>query len=116
VIKQKWVSKKTGRRSRLLDIDCFTGTGDRLPSVDASDGRYLAGYFQNEHGEQWVFVGDLQEKTAKFWSGDAGWDESDADVVVITQALGVLQTMILNGPERMWINACLATVGISVRI
>lgn len=115
MIKQKWAPKDK-RRIRLLDIDCFTTIDDKLPSFDASSGKYLVGYFQNEINDQWVFVGDKMEKKATFWSGDAGWDEPDGDIVEISEEHGVIRTMILNGPEKMWINSCLATLHISVRI
>ena len=99
-------------RYPLLSVDNSTMPGLKLPEVDASDARYRVGYFQNQYGEQWIFVGDCQEHKATFWSGDVGWAEDDAIVIEVTADTKSLKRVILNEPEMLWITACLATVGL----
>ena len=48
---------KTHKGERLLEIDNVHVTDcGPPPSLDATD-KYV-GYFENPHGEQWVFIGD----------------------------------------------------------
>ena len=46
----------------------------RPPQIDTQDGNYH-GYYENEHGEQWLFVYDRKTKTATLRGGDIGWDK-----------------------------------------
>ena len=70
------------------------------PRIDGSQpGRYY-GYFENEYGEQAVFVYEYKTKVGMLWMGDAGWD-SPTQVVD-----GDTPNMILNGTEKLWLQAC----------
>jgi hypothetical protein len=74
--------------------------GEPPDETNELSGRYV-GYFQNEHGDQWLFMSDPETGTATLRSGDAGWDT----------------TYTLRGPEdlpasmtdseRAWVLACL---------
>jgi len=44
------------------------------PFIDANAPGKYHGYFENEHGEQAVFVYDRETKTGTLWVGDAGWE------------------------------------------
>lgn len=58
------------------------------------------GYFENEHGEQWVFVYDRRTKTAELSGGDVGWEQ------VFQIKNGHNDDLILNEEEKTWIQAC----------
>jgi hypothetical protein len=70
------------------------------PHVNANtEGRYH-GYFENEYGEQAVFVYDSATKEGKLWHGDAGWERSHK---VIS---GLTLDLVLSREEEMWLQAC----------
>ena len=64
-----------------------------------AQGRYH-GYFENEYGEQAVFVFDYETGMGTLWMGDAGWDN------IIAVVDGVAQDLILNEAEVLWLQAC----------
>lgn len=57
-------------------------------------------YFENEHGEQWVFVYDPEIKKAELRGGDAGWD----NVFIVEN--GQAKELVLNLNEKEWLQAC----------
>jgi hypothetical protein len=67
------------------------------PRID--DSRYL-GYFENQHGEQAVFVYDRDSSQAIVYIGDAGWDAPHAVVD------GAVPDLVLSETERLWVRAC----------
>lgn len=69
------------------------------PYVEGLLGQYV-GYFENEHGEQMIFVFDRQGKTGCLYAGDAHW-ETTYKVVD-----GVVPGMILSSMEGQWLRAC----------
>jgi hypothetical protein len=97
------IRKLCDGRSRLLEIDnAHAADSGDPPSVDTAD--YL-GYFENNHGEQWVFVGDRAKGTAALWGGDAGW----AKCHQIT-ADQMAPDVVLNSEESSWLMACWAAL------
>lgn len=78
------------------------------PTIDSQTGDYH-GYFQNEHGEQWLFVYDRSAGTATLYGGDIGWEDpvtmekpqslEPADVMQRTN-------LVLSPPEFAWLAAC----------
>ena len=74
------------------------------PSVVADPSVY-SGYFENQHGEQWVFEYDRNTGRGTLRGGDVGWDA--VRVVVKGEAAG----LILNQGERAWLLACWYAVG-----
>lgn len=70
------------------------------PRVDGDrQGKYF-GYFENEHGEQAVFVHDRVSSSAVVMLGDAGWDSRYP--VIEGRARGV----ILDQAEQLWVYCC----------
>jgi hypothetical protein len=48
--------------------------GSEPPAITNDvEGQYL-GYFENRHGEQWVFVYDRVAQTGALRGGDVGWE------------------------------------------
>jgi hypothetical protein len=47
--------------------------GDSSQVPEPAPGSYVS-YFENELGEQWVFVREPGEPSATIWGGDAGWE------------------------------------------
>ncbi len=70
------------------------------PRIDANTKGKYCGYFQNEHGEQALFVYDYETHKGTLWLGDAGWDQS-AEVIG-----GKAPKFILGKNEQMWLQAC----------
>jgi len=52
----------------------------RPPAIDDSEPNRYLGYFENEHGEQAVFVYDRARRVGTLSLGDAGWERSLAVV------------------------------------
>jgi hypothetical protein len=96
--------KKHHQAERLLEIDNVHVPGcGTPPAVDAA-GRYVS-YFENSYGEQFVFLGDRQKKTAVVYGGDIGWDNAIA--VSVDEPC---PDVILNDQERAWLLGCLAVL------
>ena len=75
------------------------------PIVNGAEGRYYIGYFENEHGEQWIFTRDRKTGTATLRSGDIGWNTA------IDVTSGPNTELILSAPEHNWLAACLHASG-----
>ena len=58
------------------------------------------GYFENQNGEQAVFLYDYEQERGTLSMGDAGW-EHPHDVVD-----GKVPGLMLNHPEQLWLSAC----------
>src|SRR5579864_2700513 len=57
-------------------------------------------YFENQHGEQAIFLYDYQQEHGTLYLGDAGW-EHPYDVVD-----GKVLELMLSHPEQAWLRAC----------
>lgn|SRR5690606_22907213 len=83
-----WVDNKHGESS------------GEPPVIDGSQrGKYYS-YFENEYGEQAVFVYDYETETGTLYMGDLGWEEP----VTITE--DTRSEVILNEAEGLWLGAC----------
>ncbi|MBU0494231.1 MAG: hypothetical protein KKB13_20475 [Chloroflexi bacterium] len=69
------------------------------PTIAEQPGRYL-GYFENEFGEQWIFVREPGATTGMLYGGDAGW--ATGYPVIDGQAAD----LVLDAPETVWLRAC----------
>jgi hypothetical protein len=74
------------------------------PDVRKMKGKYY-GYFENQHGEQWVLQFDAKADKGVLRGGDLGWDE------VVEFDLHnddwLLRLPIMNQHEQEWLQACL---------
>ncbi len=68
------------------------------PTFESGDG-YLS-YFENEHGEQWVFAMDRESGVFFLCGGDIGWESRQVGD-------DGLKSLVLSLPERMCVLACL---------
>jgi hypothetical protein len=66
---------------------------------DLSPDQYL-GYFENQYGEQAVFVYDRDSSQAMLYLGDAGWETPHAVIDAAVPGLVLAET------ERLWVRAC----------
>ncbi len=75
------------------------------PPIVNEDGRntYI-GYFENQHGEQWIFSCDRRTGEAELRGGDTGWNKPWPVVG------GNVDGLNLNREEKLWLEACLAAV------
>jgi len=57
-------------------------------------------YFENQNGEQAIFLYDYEQERGTLYMGDAGW-EHPYDVED-----GKVPGLMLNRPEQLWLSAC----------
>ena len=57
-------------------------------------------YFENQNGEQTIFLYDYEQERATLYMGDAGWEHP------YTVIDGKISGLILNRPEQLWLSAC----------
>jgi hypothetical protein len=70
------------------------------PRIDDRGPSQYLGYFENQHGEQAVFVYDRVASHAIVYLGDAGWDTPYGVVD------GAVPDLVLSETERLWVRAC----------
>jgi hypothetical protein len=106
------IVKKSEPGEHLLEIDNLHVDGcGPTPTGDAG-GSYLS-YFENQEGEQWVFVGNCKTGRAEIRGGDAGWE----NVYEVTLDHPSPLNLILNDAERTWLIACfMAFAGVSFEV
>ncbi len=76
------------------------GTPPALEHTAASP--HYCGYFENDYGEQWLFIYDQATQQATLRGGDAEWEN------VYSVLDGVASGLILNRAEQTWLSACWA--------
>ena len=70
------------------------------PQFDGDAAGRYHGYFENEYGEQTIFIFDRQTRTGTLWMGDNGWENT------IPVVEGVAQDIVLDEAETLWLKAC----------
>ena len=70
------------------------------PFAPADNEDHYYGFFTNQHGEQWVFIYDLDAANGVLYGGDTGW----ANAYPVTN--GRAKELILDAAERLWLQAC----------
>lgn len=70
------------------------------PIVSSDDPNLYIGYFENLHGEQWVFTYNRSTKQGELRGGDAGWNTRKE----VTD--GIVPGLALNAEESLWLEAC----------
>jgi hypothetical protein len=70
------------------------------PFIDGDRRKRYHGYFENEYGEQAIFVYDYEVNEGTLWMGDAGWEKS---YKVID---GKAPELTLNEREALWLLNC----------
>lgn len=87
-------------QSLILQISNHHTAGcGTLPRIEERPGQYL-GYFENQYGEQMIFIFDRRSGTGRVYAGDAGW-ETPYKVID-----GVAKELILTPEEGLWLRAC----------
>jgi hypothetical protein len=97
---------------RILAVPLVEHGGDRFPkdiSLEPSADRYI-GFYQNQHGEQIVFVRERGQEPQLF-HGDFGWSPLEAVWPEISTAIPLAHwvsgQLILDQAEVLWLAACL---------
>ena len=80
-----------------------TEKSGKSPQFDGNKVGGYHGYFQNEYGDQFVFVYDYTSRKGMLWSGDAGWDEPYHVVD------GNAPNLIMGANEVLWLQVCWKT-------
>jgi hypothetical protein len=84
--------------------NCHAATCGIPPHTEADPGRYC-GYFENQFGEQWVFVYEPASDRATLRGGDAGWDRAYEVTLGAEDRLAGAPT--LSVLEEAWLRVCL---------
>jgi hypothetical protein len=69
------------------------------PPIVRDDKNLYIGYFENPHGEQWIFTFDRATRNAELRGGDVGWNE------IYRVNGGQVADLILSAEERQWLQA-----------
>jgi hypothetical protein len=90
-------------KSRQLIFEAFNrhGVTEGLPphiSTDVSGNYY--GYYENEYGEQFIFVYERAGGKGTLWLGDNGWETPEPVID------GHAPNIVLSKPELMWLLSC----------
>lgn len=70
------------------------------PQIDGTSSNCYRGYFENEHGEQAIFVYDRTSQEATLYMGDAGWEHPHRVVD------GRVPDLVLAAGEQAWLKCC----------
>ena len=70
------------------------------PHIDDLHSGQYRGYFENDYGEQAIFVYDRDSSQAVLYLGDAGWQTPHAVVD------GGVPDLVLSETELQWVHAC----------
>ncbi len=70
------------------------------PSINGNDPDKYIGYFQNMHGEQFLFIYDRVAREGIIRHGDAGWNNPYPVVD------GTAPRLIMHEAELLWLQAC----------
>ena len=70
------------------------------PIVNSDDPALYIGYFENPHGEQWIFTCDRKTGKAELRGGDTGWNT----VHIVKD--GLVHGLNLGHEESAWLQAC----------
>ena len=72
------------------------------PPIVGDDENAYVGYFENVHGEQWIFTFDRLTGDAVLRGGDVGWNSENRVID------GVVPGLILSAEEQLWLRSCWA--------
>lgn len=75
------------------------GSG-KPPHIDGNIRKRYHGYFENEFGEQAIFVYDYEIGAGTLWMGDAGWEKS------YTVVEGKVPELLMGQNETVWLSNC----------
>ena len=70
------------------------------PIINSDDLNVYIGYFENRHGEQWVFTYHRKTRKSELRGGDCGWN------IVHSVVAGTVADLILGKEEAAWLQAC----------
>src|SRR5690349_4597441 len=90
--------KHSGKPLLSLNNHHIDGCG-APPHVTDKASQYV-GYFENQQGEQAIFVSDRAAQVGTLWLGDCGW-ESPYQV-----GEGQVASVVLPEAERTWLRTC----------
>lgn len=80
-----------------------TEASGKPPHIDANIRKRYHGYFENEYGEQMIFVFDYEVGEGTLWSGDVGWELPHKVVD------GTVPEILLGESEAVWLGNCWKT-------
>ena len=97
--------KQNDQRPLFVVSNHHTGSCGRPQTINGDEPNTYHGYFENTHGEQFIFVFNTESKKAELCCGDAGWEQPYPVVD------GSAEGLILSSEEQMWLASCWRVVG-----
>ncbi|MBI4601926.1 MAG: hypothetical protein HY721_08185 [Planctomycetes bacterium] len=94
------MSQPTPSRALFTVSNHHTPHCGKPPAVEGDDPTTYHGYFENEHGEQALFLYTRESGEAWLWLGDAGWEKPSRVVE------GRPEGLTLSPSEQTWLGAC----------
>jgi hypothetical protein len=95
------MSTSNGGDAPLFQVrNHHSATSGPPPHIDDVRTNQYLGYFENQYGEQALFVDDRDSSQAILYLGDAGWDIPHP---VVDRAV---PDLVLSEIERLWVRAC----------
>jgi hypothetical protein len=73
------------------------------PHIDGDIRKRYHGYYENEYGEQAIFVYDYEVQEGTLWMGDAGWETAYRVVD------GKVPELVMGLNETLWLFNCWQT-------
>lgn len=96
--------KSQGQDSTILSIsNNHTNAFPYKTLLVPSDKARYVGYYQNDHGEQWVFIYGKEYGGGLLIGGDLGWDTV---VPLGNGAVPINQQVSLSQGEQLWLYSC----------
>lgn len=71
------------------------------PSIDGNTPNRYHAYFENDLGEQLIFVYDRETDTGTLYHGDLGWEHPQT-----VEEGGLVPNLVLDDAETLWLRAC----------
>ncbi len=92
----------TPTNQNVLTIPNHHSDACGVPPAITPEKQQYTGYFENEHGEQWVFTYDRQTRKGVLRGGDVEWQK----IYEVTD--GTVQ-LVMAENERIWLALCWVT-------
>jgi len=73
-----------------------------VPVYEEKDDGIYRGYFENEHGEQWIFTYNRKDQQLVIRGGDLCWKPMTYEGIT---------SLLLSEEEELWLKACIRAAG-----
>lgn len=89
------------RRKTLMRIENYHGQESPACLLEKPGPSEMRSYFENEHGEQWVFCINRDTGDGYLHGGDIGWDDP-----IPFKKFVPTRGIMMSDSEKLWLHAC----------